>query len=108
MFPNVKWQPQLTHPPPVMCAEAPGTKGCSLPVQHPRHLFPCHNITDEVLLCDAQMSPYLEFETSDGESAKTEVAEDAGESASWPLPIQLNGSSSPIKVYPFVSCSPAN
>lgn len=107
-IPNVKWQPQLTHPPPVMCLEAPGTKGCSLPVQHPRHLFPCHNKTDEGLLCDVQMSPYLEFETSDGESAKTEVAEDAGESASWPLPIQLDGSSSPIKVCHFVACSPAN
>lgn len=54
------------------------------------------------------MSPYLEFETSDGESAKTDAAEDAGESASWSLPVQLKGSSSPIKVCHFVSCSPTN
>ena len=43
-----------------------------------------------------QMSPYLVLETDD-DKQKTDVADDAGESAAWTSPIRLSGSG-PIKV----------
>ena len=43
-----------------------------------------------------QMSPYLVLET-DGDKQKTDVADDAGESAAWTGPVRLSGNG-PIKV----------
>lgn len=60
------------------------------------HPWPCLLATLSRLVF-VQMSPYLVFVTPDGETSKTESAEDAGESASWSEPVQLRGSGSPIK-----------